>query len=72
MCVIDSDYIDEGGSGNPQGMGFLSISMLFSPQRNYAVTQSEHCVQICLDCIYKINLIKLPLTVKPHVHNNNT
>lgn len=22
MCVIDSDYIDEGGSGNPQGAGF--------------------------------------------------
>lgn len=41
MCVIDSDYTDEGGSGNPQGTGFLSISMLFILQKNNTVTQPE-------------------------------
>ncbi len=41
MCVIDSDYIDEGGSGNPQGTGFLSISMLFTLQKTNTAPQSE-------------------------------
>lgn len=41
MCVIDSDYTDEGGSGNPQRTGFLSISMLFILQENNTATQSE-------------------------------
>lgn len=27
MCVIDSDYADEGGRGNPQGTGILSRSI---------------------------------------------
>lgn len=40
MCVIDSDYTDEGESGNPQGMGFLSISMSFILLKNNTVTQS--------------------------------
>lgn len=42
MCVIDSDYIYEGGSGNPQGKGFLSISMLFIQQKNNTGTLSLH------------------------------
>lgn len=65
MCVIDSDYTDEGGSGNPQGTGFLSISMSFILLKNNSDS-------VCLDCKFKINLIGLSLTMKPHICNNTT
>lgn len=59
MCVIGSDYTDEGGSGNPPGTGFLSISMLFTLQKkkNNTVTQSESWYANMSRLHFRINLI---------------
>ena len=70
MCVIDSDYIYKGASDNPRGRELLSVSMLLPSilKKNDGVSVS--LLQICLGGIFGINLIKLLLSMKLHVHDH--
>lgn len=70
MCVIDSDYIYKGASDNPGGRGFLSVSMLLPSILEKNDRVSVAMLQICPGSIFGINLIKLLLIIKLHVHDH--